>query len=49
MDQKAELRDGWVVLLETCLEPGPSRARYFPRDMLLLTTTARELVVNSNL
>ena len=24
------------------LEPGPSRARYFPRDMLLLTTTARE-------
>ena len=25
-----------------CLEPGPSRARYFPRDMLLLTTTARE-------
>ena len=23
------------------LEPGPSRARYFPRDMLLLTTTAR--------
>ena len=26
----------------TSLEPGPSRARYFPRDMLLLTTTARE-------
>ena len=24
------------------LEPGPSRARHFPRDMLLLTTTARE-------
>ena len=24
------------------LETGPSRARYFPRDMLLLTTTARE-------
>ena len=24
------------------LEPGPSRAWYFPRDMLLLTTTARE-------
>ena len=24
------------------LEPGPSRARYFPREMLLLTTTARE-------
>ena len=24
------------------LEPGPSRARYFPRDMLLLTTTARD-------
>ena len=24
------------------LEPGPSRARYFPGDMLLLTTTARE-------
>ena len=24
------------------LEPGPSRARSFPRDMLLLTTTARE-------
>ena len=24
------------------LEPGPSRARYFLRDMLLLTTTARE-------
>ena len=38
------------------LEPGPSRARYFPRDMLLLTTTAREslslsraVVVNSNM
>ena len=26
----------------TSLEPGLSRARYFPRDMLLLTTTARE-------
>ena len=24
------------------LEPGPSRAWYFPRDMLLLTTTAQE-------
>ena len=24
------------------LEPGPSRARYFPCDMLLLTTTAQE-------
>ena len=24
------------------LEPGPSRARYFSREMLLLTTTARE-------
>ena len=24
------------------LEPGPSRARYFPRDMLLLTMTAQE-------
>ena len=24
------------------LEPGPSRASYFPREMLLLTTTARE-------
>ena len=24
------------------LEPGPSRARYCPREMLLLTTTARE-------
>ena len=22
--------------------PGPSRPRYFPRDMLLMTTTARE-------
>ena len=28
--------------LSPSLEPGPSRARYFPRDMLLLTTTARE-------
>ena len=27
---------------ESSLEPGPSRARYFPREMLLLTTTARE-------
>ena len=27
---------------ETSLEPGPSRARCFPREMLLLTTTARE-------
>ena len=26
------------------LKPAPSRARYFPRDMLLLTTTAREMV-----
>ena len=37
------------------LEPGPSRARYFPRDMLLLTMTAfrryrsRAVVVNSNM
>ena len=33
------------------LEPGPSRARNFPRDMLQLTTTAREraVVVNSNM
>ena len=31
-----------VVLCVLSLEPGPSRARYFPRDMLLLTTTARE-------
>ena len=36
------------------LEPGPSRARYFPRDMLLLTTTAwerlsRAVGVNSNM
>ena len=34
------------------LEPGPSRARHFPRDMLLLTTTAllsRAVVVNSNI
>ena len=35
------------------LEPGPSRARYLPRDMLLLTTTAQErrraVVVNSNM
>ena len=30
---------GWP---DSSLEPGPSRARYFPRDMLLLTTTARE-------
>ena len=31
-----------LTCLHTCsLEPGPSRARYFPRDMLLLTTTAR--------
>ena len=28
--------------IDHSLEPGPSRARYFPRDMLLLTTTARE-------
>ena len=39
---------------KSSLEPGPSRARYFPRDMLLLTTTAREslsraVVVNSNM
>ena len=31
------------------LEPGPSRARYFPRDMLLLTKTPRAVVVNSNM
>ena len=30
------------VMEMVSLEPGPSRARYFPRDMLLLTTTARE-------
>ena len=29
------------VLVLVSLEPGRSRARYFPRDMLLLTTTAR--------
>ena len=37
---------GYEGLFSICgeggLEPGPSRARYFPRDMLLLTTTARE-------
>ena len=27
---------------QVSLEPGPSRARYFPRDMLLLTATAHE-------
>ena len=32
----------WSRPLDCSLEPGPSRARYFPRDMLLLTTTARE-------
>ena len=42
----------WKTLKKNCrfvgckfrlsLDPGPSRARYFPRDMLLLTTTARE-------
>ena len=35
------------------LEPGPSRAGYFPRDMLRLTTTARvpgrAVAVNSNM
>ena len=31
-----------IAVGNTSLEPGPSRARYFPRDMLLLTTTARE-------
>ena len=30
------------IYMARSLEPGPSRARYFPRDMLLLTTTARE-------
>ena len=30
------------VLTSTSLEPGPCRASYFPRYMLLLTTTARE-------
>ena len=30
------------ISLEPSLEPGPSSARYFPRNMLLLTTTARE-------
>ena len=32
----------WRSAVDVSLEPGPSRARYFPRDMLLLTTTARE-------
>ena len=32
----------FIRLVSISLEPGPSRARYFPRDMLLLTTTARE-------
>ena len=31
-----------LARVHNSLEPGPSRARYFPRDMLLLTTTARE-------
>ena len=30
------------IIWRSSLEPGPSRARYFPRDLLLLTTTARE-------
>ena len=34
--------DTYHFLCGTSLEPGPSRARYFTRDMLLLTTTARE-------
>ena len=37
-----EWSDSLVVCSTSSLEPGPSRARYFPRDMLLLTTTARE-------
>ena len=35
-----------LVSSTSSLEPGPSRARYFPRDMLLLTTTARERFSN---
>ena len=37
----SRLRGDWVPL---SLEPGPSRARYFPRDMLLLTTTAQDVI-----
>ena len=32
-----------VVVVVVGLKPGPSRASHFPRDMLLLTTTAREI------
>ena len=37
-----DTQNGLHACTQVSLEPGPSRARYFPRNMLLLTTTARE-------
>ena len=36
------IKSQFLTIGRFSLEPGPFRARYFPRDMLLLTTTARE-------
>ena len=43
--RRQHINEGWAWFEArpgVRLEPGPSRARYLPRDMLLLTTTARE-------
>ena len=41
-DLRSRLRHVSCAPCVASLEPGPSLARYFARDMLLLTTTARE-------